>query len=195
MSKRETVFLVSPYGQVGGGMGSIMMYLASMRPDFWGRFDLKLLESRGGGHIAFSPIYLAVAVFRIVFEASRGRLAVVHLNLAERGSVYRKAILLAATKLVGGRALLHLHAAQIIQSYQSTGKIGRAILRWVFRSADHCVVLGELWRRWVIDTFGVAPNRIRIVYNGVPASASRGQAALRDDQFHLLFVGNLHDRK
>jgi glycosyltransferase involved in cell wall biosynthesis len=195
MSERRTVFLACPYGQVGGGMGSIMAYLAAMRQDPFGRFDLKRLESRGGGHIAWSPIFLAVAVGRIVLEAARGRLAVVHLNLAERGSVFRKAVLLGATKLVGGQVLLHLHAAQIVQFHGSMGRIGKALLRWMFHSADHCVVLGDVWRRWVIDTFGVAPNRVGIIYNGVPATATTSRAPVRDGRFRLLFVGNLLERK
>src|ERR1700743_3853981 len=159
MSKRWTVFLACPYGQVGGGMGSIMAYLASLERDPSGRFDLKRLESRGGGHIALSPLFLAMAIGRIFAEGVRGRLAVVHLNLAERGSVYRKAALLAATKLAGGRVLLHLHAAQIVQFHDAMGPTGKALLRWMFRSADHCVVLGEIWRRWVVDTFGVEADR------------------------------------
>jgi glycosyltransferase involved in cell wall biosynthesis len=195
MSNRRTVFLACPYGQVGGGMGSIMAYLASMREDPSGRFDLKRLESRGGGHIALSPLFLMLAVGRIFLEASRGRLAVVHLNLAERGSVYRKAVLLAATKLVGGRVLLHLHAAQIVQFHGSMGLGGRSLLRWMFRSADHCVVLGEVWRRWVIDTFGVRPGRIGIIYNGVPATMPAPRTAPADPRFELLFVGNLLERK
>ncbi len=196
MRNRETVFLASPYGQVGGGMGSIMVYLASMRPEFWGRFDLKLLESRGGRHIALSPLYVFLAVCRIFLEAARGRLAVVHLNLAERGSVYRKAALLAATKLVGGRVLLHLHAAQIVQYHETTGRAGRTLLGWMFRSADQCVVLGDFWRRWVIDTYAIPSNKIRVVYNGVPPTAVKvTPAAVKDGRFHLLFVGNLHERK
>jgi glycosyltransferase involved in cell wall biosynthesis len=195
MSKRRTVFLACPYGQVGGGMGSIMAYLASMRHDPSGRFDLKRLESRGGGHIALSPLFLALAVGRIFQEAARGRLAVVHLNLAERGSVFRKAVLLAATKLAGGRVLLHLHAAQIVQFHGSMGKTGQSLLGWMFRSADHCVVLGEVWRRWVIDTFEVRPTRIGIVYNGVPATMPTQHTAPDDGRFRLLFVGNLLERK
>ena len=121
MRNRRTVFLACPYGQVGGRMGSIMACLASIQQDPSGGFDLKRLESRRGGHIALSRFFLALAVGRILLEALRGRLAVVHLNLAERGSVYRKGVLLAATKLVGGRVLLHLHAAQIVQFHGSTG--------------------------------------------------------------------------
>lgn len=195
MNRRRTVFLASPYGQVGGGMGSIMVYLASMRQDPFGRFDLRRLESRGGGHIALSPIFLGAAVGRILLEAARGRLAVVHLNLAERGSVYRKAVLLGATKLAGGQVLLHLHAAQIVQFHESTGRIGKRLLRWMFHSADHCVVLGEVWRRWVIDTFQVPPERVGIIYNGVPATMAPNRAAVADGRFRLLFVGNLLERK
>jgi glycosyltransferase involved in cell wall biosynthesis len=195
MSKRRTVFLACPYGQVGGGMGSIMAYLASLQQDPSGQFDLKRLETRGGGSIALSPFFLALAVSRIFVEASRGRLAVVHLNLAERGSVYRKAVLLAATKLAGGRVLLHLHAAQIVQFHASMGTAGRAMLRWMFRSADQCVVLGEVWRRWVIDTFAVRANRIGIIYNGVPATVTKPRARSAEGPFRLLFVGNLLERK
>ena len=176
-------------------MGSIMAYLASMQHDPSGRFDLKRLESRGGGHIALSPFFLALAVGQIFREAFRGRLAVVHLNLAERGSVFRKAILLAATRLVGGRVLLHLHAAQIVQFHASMGPSGRSLLRWMFRSADHCVVLGEFWKRWVIDTFDVRPSRVGIVYNGVPATMAPAPALRPGGPFNLLFVGNLLERK
>ena len=195
MNSRRTVFLACPYGQVGGGMGSIMAYLASMRHDPSGRFDFKRLESRGGGTIAVSPFFLALAIGRIVWEALRGRLAIVHLNLAERGSVFRKAVLMAVTKLVGGRVLLHLHAAQIVQFHGSMGPPGRSLLRWMFRTADHCVVLGEFWRHWVIDTFDVRPSRVGIVYNGVPATLACAPAARSGGQFHLLFVGNLLERK
>jgi glycosyltransferase involved in cell wall biosynthesis len=195
MSNRRTVFLVSPYGQIGGGMGSIMDYLASMRRDASGRFDLRRLESRGGGHVAFSLVFVARAVGRILLEGTRGRLAVVHLNLAERGSVYRKAVLLGATKLAGGRVMLHLHAAQLVQSHATTGRLGKALLRWMFHSADHCVVLGDVWRRWVVDTFGVRPNRVGVIYNGVPATTLKPRTSSPDGRFRLLFVGNLLERK
>jgi len=191
----RTVFLAAPYGQVGGGMGSIMAYLASLETDPSGRFALKRLESRGGGHILWSPFHLGWAVVRILAEAVRGRLAIVHLNLAERGSVYRKGALLYAAKLAGARVLLHLHAAQIIDFHQSMGRLGKALLRSMFTRADRCVVLGEVWRRWLIDTQGVAPQKIAIVRNGVPATTLRRPARPAGSPFRLLFLGNLLERK
>lgn len=195
MSDRRTVFLAAPYGQIGGGMGSIMAYLAALERDPSGRFDLKRLESRGGLHIGLSPLFLAAASARVLWEGARGRLAVVHLNLAERGSVYRKATLLAAAKLAGGRVLLHLHAAQIRQFHDAMGPTGQRMMRWMFQSADHVVVLGEVWRDWVADTFGVRPGQISIVYNGVPSTPPLPRGESTNGRFRLLFVGNLLERK
>ncbi len=189
------VFLTCPYGQVGGGMGSIMQYLSDMGTDPTGRFELMRLESRGGGSILLSPLHLAWAVLRIFNGAARGRLAVVHLNLAERGSVYRKGVLLYAARWAGVKVLLHLHAAQIIAFDQTLPRPGQALLRGMFRSADHVVVLGELWRGWVIDTFGVAPQAISVVNNGVPATPLPREPRAPGEPFRLLFLGNLLERK
>ena len=101
----RSVFLTCPDGQVGGGMGSIMQYLSEMGTDPSGRFALERLESRGGGSILLSPFYLMLAAGRILAGKVTGRLAVVHLNLAERGSVYRKGFLLYVARLAGELAL------------------------------------------------------------------------------------------
>jgi glycosyltransferase involved in cell wall biosynthesis len=172
-----------------------MAYLASLRVDPSGRFRLLRLESRGGGRLIFSPFFLAAAVCRIVAEAAAGRLAVVHLNLAERGSVYRKATLLFAAKFVGARVLLHLHAAQIVAEHEAMPRAGRFLLRCMFRSADRVVVLGELWRRWVIDTLGVTPWVVTVLRNGVPATTVPRVPRRGDEPFRLLFLGNLLQRK
>jgi glycosyltransferase involved in cell wall biosynthesis len=195
MKRHRTVFLACPYGQVGGGMGSIMQYLASLGTDPSGRFDLKRLESRGGGPLWLSPLFLAGAVGRILAEAARGRLAVVHLNLAERGSVYRKATLLFAARLVGARVLLHLHAAQIVGLHATMPRPGRWLLRRMFRSADRVVVLGDLWRRWSIETFGLPASAVTVLRNGVPASVEPREPRQPAAPFRLLFLGNLLQRK
>ncbi|MBN8925206.1 MAG: hypothetical protein BGO51_07505 [Rhodospirillales bacterium 69-11] len=191
----RTVYLTCPYGQVGGGMGSIMQYLADLGTDPTGRFRLERLESRGGGSLLFSPLFLVWAALRIFALSARGRLSVVHLNLAERGSVYRKGFLLYAARLAGVKVLLHLHAAQIIAFHESLPRPGRALLRGMFRSADHVVVLGELWRRWVIDTFEVEPQSISVVNNGVPATPLPRVPRPDGAPFRLLFLGNLLERK
>jgi glycosyltransferase involved in cell wall biosynthesis len=195
LAGKRTVFLTCPYGSAGGGMGSIMSYLAQLGVDPSGTFVLRKLESRGGGHVAFSPLFVAWAICRMAGEAARGRLAIVHLNLAERGSVYRKAALLFAAKLFGARVLLHLHAAQIIAFYDSLPNWRRALLRSMFRTADRNVVLGEVWRRWLVEKLDVPAHSITIVRNGVPATTLARLPRSQTSPFRLLFLGNLLERK
>jgi glycosyltransferase involved in cell wall biosynthesis len=175
-------------------MGSVMAYLASLRMDPSGRFRLLRLESRGGRRI-YSPFLLVVAMCRIVAEAAMGRLAVVHLNLAEPGSVYRKGALLLAAKLVGARALLHLHATQIVAEQQAMPPVRRFLLRLMFRSADRVVVGDDRWSHWVTNTLGVTPRAVTVLRNGL-SDATISRVARRDNEpFRLMFLGTLLQRE
>ena len=189
--ERQTVFLACPYGQIGGGMGSIMSYLADRGTDSTGRFDLLPLETRGGRSILLSPFYLAAAVGRMAGAAMRGRLGTVHINLAAGGSLYRKAVIQLAAKLLGGQVLLHFHAGRVIDFYEELPALGKAIIRSMARSADHCVVLGDLWRRWLVSSLGISPRAVSVVRNGVPATTLPRVPRPEGGPFRLLFVGNL----
>jgi glycosyltransferase involved in cell wall biosynthesis len=72
---------------------------------------------------------------------------------------------------------------------------GRFVLRTMFRSSDRVVVLGELWRRWVIESFGVSPGVVSVVRNGVPATTMPRVPRPAGGPFRLLFLGNLQERK
>jgi glycosyltransferase involved in cell wall biosynthesis len=185
------VFVAAPYGQAGGGMGSVSAYLASLGKI--GQFEMRPLESRGGGHVAFSPFFLAIAIAKLAKEVARGRLGILHINVAERASTYRKGILLAAGKLLAIPVLLHLHAAQIVQFYQQLPRSQQFLLRKMFQSADRCVVLGENSRRWITETIGVNPEAVTLIRNGVPGSPM--QRTPHSGSFRLLFLGNLLERK
>jgi len=187
----RTIFLACPYGEIGGGMGSIMAYLAAVGMDTSGRFRLLPLETRGGGRLLFSPFFLLLAIFRIFFETIRRRLALVHVNLADGGSVYRKAAIVLASKAIGVPVLLHVHAGRIIPFYNSRGRFGKTLIRITAQSADHCLVLGVLWQDWLVDELGVQSRRVSIVPNGVPSTTAVRPARDAAQPFRVVFVGNL----
>lgn len=192
---RRLVYVISPTGRAGGGMGRIAEYLVSRGSDSSGQFRLSMIDPRGPGRLAWSPFYLTAAAARIVAGAVRGDLAIVHLNLAERGSVIRKGILLFLARLCGVRVLLHLHAAEIIASYDAASGPMRFLVRRMFRSASHCVVLGELWREWAVRELGAPADAVTVIDNGVPVAPVGREPAPEGSPFRLLFLGNLLERK
>jgi glycosyltransferase involved in cell wall biosynthesis len=186
------VLLVAPYAPRGGGMGRIMAYFAAadLRPGLC----LEVVESRGGGSTLRSIWYALKAAGHIVRAAARHRPTVVHLNMAEGGSVVRKGGLLLLASACGLPTVLHLHAADIVGFHSTLPRPVQALMAAVFRCASMCVVLGEPWRVWLATSLSVDPARIAIVRNGVPRPA----LARRPDgsaEFTFVFLGNLLPRK
>lgn len=188
-------------------MGRIMGYLLDLperhRLPGGERLPLRFagLESRGGGSLAAAPLVLLRALLRLLAARASGTLGLVHLNVAERGSLLRKGALLASARLLGARVVVHLHAAQIIAFNARLPSPARRLIGAMFRAADLCLVLGDPWQRWLHQEFGVPATRIAVLRNGVPRPvpppAPVGNVACTDAAvpFRVLFLGNLLARK
>ncbi|MGI4978401.1 MAG: glycosyltransferase family 4 protein [Janthinobacterium lividum] len=185
--------IAAPQGQAGGGMGRVTAYLMQEQARRGDLPSMEALESRGPGAAALSAFAVARAAARVAGLALRGRASVLHLNVAERGSVVRKGVLLGVARLFGVPVVLHLHAAQIVAFHAALPRPARALVGLVFRSAQLVVVLGEPWRRWVAS-LGVPEARIRVLRNGVPR-LSGWRAREAGAPFRLVFLGNLFARK
>lgn len=153
------------------------------------------LVSRRQGHAVWSLWDGLTAILRIWWAQLTGRLALVHVNVGDRGSLFRKGAILLAARLVGARIVLHLHAAELLQFYETLAPPVRAVVRLMFRVADVCVVLGAPWQRWLIDRLGIDPARIEILYNGVPGDFPARPERAAGAPFRILFLGNLLERK
>jgi glycosyltransferase involved in cell wall biosynthesis len=193
--RRGRCFLVAPSGQRGGGMGRVSDYLmqAACADDRMPNYVA--VDSRGSGHVFWSPLYLLLAMVRIGLGAIRRDVALVHLNVGERGSLWRKGSLILWARALRLPIVLHLHAAQLLQHHASLPQPLRKLVRTIFRSADCCIVLGDFWRRFVIEELGVDAGKVVILYNGVPRAAFSRQSRPSGCQLRILFLGNLMERK
>lgn len=189
------IYIAGPCTPMGGGMFRIAQYLMQCQRAHPGRAELRLLETRGGGSVLWSPFYLLRAIGAIAAGRASGRLAGVHVNGAERLSMLRKGLLMAACRVLGVPVVFHLHAAQLPRTYQASPAIVRALIRGIFSLPSCCIVLGRNAADFLVRDLGVPARRVEVVFNGVPepepARAQPGAPA----GFRLLFVGNLSERK
>lgn len=188
------IYVAGPCTPMGGGMFKIAEYLIQSQPDGPAEPVLRMLETRGGGSAAWSPLFLARAVAALVRGRMSGRLAGVHVNMAERMSLVRKGIIMSACRLLGIPVVLHLHAAQLHHSYRGLPASMKALVRWMFSLPASCVVLGQAAAGFVKQELKVPPERVEIVVNGVPEpELPRRPAVAATPQ--ILFLGNLSERK
>jgi glycosyltransferase involved in cell wall biosynthesis len=173
-------------------MGRIMTYV--VQHGVMPGIVFEMVESRGGGSAIWSLWHVAIASLRIIQARAGKTPTIVHLNCGERGSVARKGFLLAVANILGMRAVLHLHAADIEGFYRDLPRVARALIAVIFRGAPMCIVLGAHWRNWLVDELAISPARITVIHNGVPQpEVVRWQE--RGPVFGAVFLGNLLPRK
>ena len=152
------------------------------------------LDTRGGGRRVLS---LGAADGRRQAGAGRlnGRLAGVHVNMAERLSLFRKGVIVAVSRRSGCRSCCTCMRPSCITSTASCRRRSRCLRAGFFRWPTSCIVLGEASRDFVMETLKVPPEKIEIVINGVPAPSLPRRIRHRDDPQRILFLGNLSERK
>jgi glycosyltransferase involved in cell wall biosynthesis len=191
------IYLACPWTPMGGGMFKIADYLIQAQA-FSASADtaeLRPLDTRGGSNALYSFWVLATALARVVRGKLNGRLAGVHVNMAERLSLFRKSMIIIVCRALGIPVVLHLHAAQLHHFYRSLPRPLQMLTRWVFSLPTSCVVLGSAARRFVTQELGVPAHRVEIIINGVPEPTHARRIAAEQTVQRVLFLGNLSERK
>ena len=194
--KRSLVFVAAPHEQDGGGMGRVKDYIVQSDPGFWQGLRPVPLITRDHRGKWWSPFLVVKACIKILHERVAGRLALVHVNMGDRGSAARKGVLVLWCRLLGVRVFLHFHAVTFERDLERLPRTMRRLTLLPFRVATCDIVLGERWRRWLVDEIGVR-RPIEVLINGVPIEApdARRHVDPGAGAFNILFLGNLIERK
>ena len=191
------IFMACPWTGKGGGMFRVAEYLLQAQKSEISleAAELRALDTRGGRGAVYSLWVLAKALVKIVRGRASGQLVGLHVNMAERLSLFRKGAVIVLSRALGIPVVLHLHAAQLHHFYPRLPRPLQALTRWVFSLPESCVVLGATAQRFVVNELRVPAARVEIVINGVPAPTVPRRIATADAVKRLLFVGNLSERK
>jgi glycosyltransferase involved in cell wall biosynthesis len=197
LNRSPFIYIACPWGPFGGGMYKVADYLIQSQslPTPPGYAALRPLDTRGGGPAIGSLLILAVALFRVLSARLSGKLAGVHINMAERLSLLRKCLLILWCRLCRIPVVLHLHAAQLPQFYISLPRSLQGLLRWSFQQVDACVVLGKAAQDYVENELQVPSQKVYALNNGVPSPPMSHRIEQTADKRILFFLGNLMERK
>lgn len=189
------IYIVSPGGtREKGGMGRVVdNFTADLRQNC-PEVAFEVVDSYGPGKFRLMPFYFARAAARLAGCFAMGKGQLVHIHMAEYGSVLRKGIIVALARLFAVPVVLHLHGGRFPKQYKDAGPPMRWAIRRLMASTDEIVVLGEYWRQWVTETFGTDARRVTLLHNAVPGPAEppvRNREGPADGPVRLLFLGRL----
>ena len=186
------VVVLTPRGR--GGTGGVDRLMDSLRPKLGHRSGLRVrfLTTRGGRRW-LSPIVTFHALMGLGAACILRRVDVIHVNLGADGGCYRKMALLVLPRLFHTPYVLHLHASGFQSFWRSSPPALRAHIDRLFRDAARIVVLGEVWRRLVLEHVPEADARIFVLPNASPQLESI--APREGEDIQILFLGELSSRK
>jgi glycosyltransferase involved in cell wall biosynthesis len=190
------IYIACPWSPAGGGMFKVADYLIQAQAAYTPEqaAQLRPLDTRGGGSALASSWMLLTALAKLVRGRIDGKLAGVHVNMAERLSLVRKGAVVVACRALGVPVVIHLHA-QMQRFYQSLPSPLKRLTRWMFSLASTVVVIGSTGRRFVMEDLGVPASRVEIVFNGVPGPQQPRSAHPADGIRRIAFVGRLCEAK
>ncbi len=191
----STVFVISPGGtsSTGGICRMVRDAALAWNARQGAATPMRVVDSGGMDRRSRMPAHFAFSLARTTIACMTGRAALLHVHVAARGSVARKACFVLAARAFGVPAILHMHGADFEEFYGALGASGKRVVRAVFRIASGVVVLGPRAAAHLEIALGVARAKIHTLPNAVPAPP--GQRRTAAGAPHLVFLGALTERK
>lgn len=187
------VVIVSTGGvKGGGGIGSVTRMMTRWIRDNRRDIHVESIDPRGEGSIAWSPLYIAAGLAKILALRLSGKADILHLQVSERMSFPRKGIFQIFGRLIGMKVVLHHHGAELVPFYREASPRMKSLVRRMVHGADINVVLGEVWRKLLTDEMDLDPKKVTVRFN---AAENVGAGADTADPWHFLIVANLSPRK
>lgn len=118
-----------------------------------------------------------------------------HVNVSAHGSALRKVVLTSVLLACKKPYIVHLHSGGFPNYLSQSHPFVRFFVRRMFQRASKIVVLGTVWREWVLRNMDVSPLNIRLVPNAVPGSAIMRETTMGNDPITFLFAGRLEPAK
>jgi glycosyltransferase involved in cell wall biosynthesis len=166
--KLRVFFITSGGIESRGGMGRMALYLTEEFQRRHPALQVRVFDSYGSGQTALMPFYFLKCLITVGLLCLARPPDLVHLNLAAHGSTVRKLMLMWLVRSFRVPTLLHIHASKFIPFCESLGPRSRRLLVGSLSRASRIVVIGEYWRRYLVETLGVPAEIVTVIHNAVP---------------------------
>lgn len=195
--RRPRVVIVGPAPGQAGGISSVMSYLdAEIKTN--SQFDVLFLDTLRKGRWSVTKFASVATRSLWIIAASKiaSRQVVFHLNVSTGGSTYRKWIVSRLCRLSSTPYVVHLHGSKYRTFFAKSGPLVRHVILSLFGSAETTIVLGRVWRDYVIEKLGVENQRVAVVANGTPAIARIPRKDVdTSDKIRVAFSGRISEQK
>ena len=188
MKKKINVLMCCSELSVKGGMVSVVKNYLNYNN--WGEYNIIYVPTHTEKNKLVVFLYFIISYIKILKMAMFGNIEIAHLHTAERGSFYRKAILVRTLKRFGIKTIMHHHAAEFEEFYSGLNKTQKKFVNKTLEKVDLNIVLSKRLISMITDKCPTA--KVEVLYNAVPVNARN---PYNINAKRVLFLGRLGKRK
>jgi len=205
MTRNVVILLPNWSGGIDRLFENIDQPRSAINPDFiFTKFHTHGRSLRGLSRLPFGLVYYSSAIFytlllpfrllKFVFYCLFRKADICHINLSTGASTFRKYLFSRICRLFNVSYVIHLHGGDYRRFFAGLPGPFQRMSRSLYCQADRVVVLGQLWKDYVVDVIGVVPEKIEILPNAVtgPDSINWGE---KETPPRILFLGRLIETK
>lgn len=187
------IVMIGPAMTAMGGIASVIAtYKAS---GFLDRWSVAILTTFVEGSAWRRLVAGAAAYSRFLGMLLGGRVAFVHLHVAQRVSFLRKSVFALTARAFRRPVILHVHGAQFDRYYEDSNVLYRCYICWVLESCTWIVALSDQWLQWFESN--IDNKQILRIHN--PVIVEKRNTAPEKKAQHIppmvLFLGRIGQRK
>ena len=187
-TEKCTVLMVGPAASVKGGIRTVVdNYLAWQD---WGQVEITYVPTYIDSSAVKKLLCFMGGFLRICAICATRRVDIAHLHVSERGSFWRKAMVLSVCKAAGAKVIFHHHGAEFYDFYDNASPRAKKTIARVIARADANLVLSRCHRQMMLDRF--PQGNFSVLYNAVIPS---GGTKYHPEARGIAFVGRLGRRK
>lgn len=185
---KKKVLMIGPHESVKGGIRTVVdNYL---KWDAWNNVEIIYISTFIEKHYLVKIQFFLWNFLKIFFACIFGEMDIVHLHVSERGSFYRKALVLLLCRMINIKTILHHHGAEFMEFYSASRDIEKRFIKNILMKADLNLVLSEYQKRQMESAFpGIS---LRVLYNAVDGYKENNY---NSNAKGILFLGRLCKRK
>lgn len=127
---------------------------------------------------------------KIIASLFKNDIDIVHIHMAEKGSVFRKGIVIKIAKWFKVKTVVQIHAGPIMDWYTTLNENNKVRVKRIFNSADKILALGEYWKEQLCEI--VPKDKINVLYNGTDCSDNN---RYNKDGSYITFLGMITRKK
>lgn len=189
---KRVIVQVGPDRSARGGIASVLNGYALYESGFDALGYRMEFISSGGGDSSGKLLKALAAWFSLVSLITEGRVHLVHIHTALKGSLLRKILFAATCAALGKPYIFHVHNGAFFEYVERLPLLIRAFIRSLFRHASFVICLSLSAREQALSLKWASTAQCRLVYNGIEDPLiGRTIEQRRPDTVGVLYLGRL----